>query len=73
VYLIDPTLRREFQTLAFRVVTPHPSTIEWQVNGRSVGASSSDSPLMWPLSPGTHRITARDDRGNVAEGSVTVK
>jgi hypothetical protein len=73
VYLIDPTLRREFQTLAFRAVAAHPTMIDWQVNGRSVGTSSSDSPLMWPLAPGTHRITARDDRGNIAEGSVTVK
>ena len=36
-YLIDPTLRREFQTLPLRVVAASPGTIEWQVAGRVVG------------------------------------
>jgi penicillin-binding protein 1C len=73
VYLIDPTLRRDFQTLALRVVTAQPATIEWAVGGRVVGRSSSDTPLQWPLTPGAHRITARDERGRVAESSVVVK
>jgi penicillin-binding protein 1C len=73
VYFIDPTLRREFQTLALRVVTPHPATIEWQINGQTVGTSSSESPLAWPLAPGKHAIIARDDRGNVAETDVIVR
>jgi len=72
-YLIDPTLRREFQTLPLRVVATTPSTIEWQVAGRVVGTSSSEAALMWPLTPGVHRITARDERGRVAESSVVVK
>ena len=50
-YLIDPTLRREFQTLPLRVVAATPGTIEWQVAGRVVGSSSSEAALMWPLSP----------------------
>ena len=73
VYFIDPTLRREFQTLALRVVSPQPATIEWQVNGQTVGTSSSEIPLAWPLVPGKHAITARDARGNVAQTAVTVK
>jgi membrane carboxypeptidase/penicillin-binding protein PbpC len=72
-YLIDPTLRREFQTLPLRVVAASPSTIEWQVAGRVVGSSSSETALMWPLTPGVHKITARDERGRVAESSVVVK
>jgi penicillin-binding protein 1C len=72
-YLIDPTLKREFQTLPLRVVAASPSTIEWQVAGRVVGSSSSETALMWPLTPGVHRITARDERGRVAESSVVVK
>ncbi len=72
-YLIDPTLRREFQTLPLRVVATTPGTIEWQVAGRVVGTSSSEAALMWPLSPGVHRITARDERGRVAESSVVVR
>jgi penicillin-binding protein 1C len=73
VYFIDPTLRREFQTLALRAVTTQPATIEWQINGRVVGTSSSESPLDWPLVPGTHRISARDERGHVAHASVSIK
>ena len=72
-YLIDPTLRREFQTLPLRVVAAAPGTIEWQVAGRVVGSSSSETALMWPLTPGVHKITARDERGRVAESSVVVK
>jgi penicillin-binding protein 1C len=73
VYFIDPTLRREFQTLALRAMTARPGSIEWQVGGRVVGTSSSEASLPWPLSPGTHRIIARDDRGRVAESSVIVR
>ena len=62
VYLIDPTLRREFQTLALRVVTAQPVTIEWAVGGRVIGTSSSETPVQWPLTPGSHRITARRTR-----------
>jgi penicillin-binding protein 1C len=72
-YLIDPTLRREFQTLPLRVVAATPGTIEWQVAGRVVGSLSSEAALMWPLTPGVHRITARDERGRIAESSVVVK
>ena len=72
-YLIDPTLRREFQTLSLRVVAATPGTIEWQVAGRVVGTSSTETALMWPLTPGVHRITARDEHGRVAESSVVVK
>ena len=72
-YFIDPTLRREFQTLALRVVTSAPGTIEWTIDDRPLGTSSSDAALEWPLAPGRHRISARDHRGRVAEASVVVK
>jgi membrane carboxypeptidase/penicillin-binding protein PbpC len=47
--------------------------IEWTVNGRAVGTSDSDKPLQWPLSPGTHRIVAADDRGRSAETTILVR
>jgi membrane carboxypeptidase/penicillin-binding protein PbpC len=72
-YFIDPTLRREFQTLSLRVLTAAPGTIEWHVDDRALGSSSSETGLSWPLVPGTHRITARDGHGRVAESSVVVK
>jgi penicillin-binding protein 1C len=72
-YLIDPTLRRDFQTLSLRVVAPAPTTVEWTVNGTRVGVGSSESALEWPLRAGQHRIAARDSAGRVAESSITVK
>ena len=72
-YFIDPTLRREFQSLSLRAVTSDPGPIEWQVGGRTLGTVPSDQPLAWPLTPGAHRIAARDARGRVAESSVVVK
>jgi penicillin-binding protein 1C len=72
-YLIDPTLRPEFQTLPLRVVSASPTRIEWSINGNAVGVTSSESPLEWKLEPGQHHIVARDIRGNVAESVVTVR
>ena len=72
-YLIDPTLRREFQTLPLRVVAPSPTTIEWSVNGAAVGKTSSEKVLEWPLRAGSHRITARDAAGRTVESTVTVR
>jgi penicillin-binding protein 1C len=72
-YLIDPTLRRDFQTLSLRVVAPAPTTIEWTVNGARVGISSSEAAMEWLLRPGQHRIAARDSAGHVVESQVTVR
>jgi membrane carboxypeptidase/penicillin-binding protein PbpC len=72
-YLIDPTLRPEFQTLSLRAVAARPGRIEWRVNGRTVGSSSSESPFHWPLRPGTHRIAVRDEAGRTAETTITVR
>jgi penicillin-binding protein 1C len=71
-YRIDPTLRREFQTLPLRVVAAAPMNIEWSVNGVKVGESSSESGLGWVLRPGRHTIAARDPHGQVAESTITV-
>jgi penicillin-binding protein 1C len=72
-YLIDPTLRPEFQTLPLRVVSASPTRVEWSVNGSRLGEASSESPLEWRLRPGRHSIVARDARGNVAESVVVVR
>jgi penicillin-binding protein 1C len=72
-YMIDPTLRREFQTLPLRALTSAPGEIEWQIAGRILGTSSSEAALDWPLTPGTHRIIAKDERGRIAESVVVVK
>ena len=72
-YLIDPTLRREFQTLPLRVVATRPTSIEWRVNGELLGTASSESGFEWPLRPGRHRITARAAGGGSAESAITVR
>jgi penicillin-binding protein 1C len=73
VYLVDPTLRREFQALPLRVVTSRPGRISWSIDGRPLGSSHSDAALMWPLATGSHRIAATDEHGRRAEATVVVK
>jgi len=73
-YLIDPTLRSSFQTLALRAsADPAAGSIEWSIDGRSVGTSHPDRPLRWPLSPGLHHVVAADSRGWIAEARIVVK
>ena len=72
-YLIDPTLRREFQTLSLRVIAPGPGQIHWSINGQPIGAGGADAKIHWPLVPGRHRILARDDAGRTAESHVFVR
>jgi len=72
-YLIDPTLRREFQTLSLRAITERRVRLEWHVDALLVGSSSSESALEWPLAPGTHVIGVRDQDGRVAEAKIVVK
>ena len=63
-YLIDPTLRRQYQTLRLRADAA--SRVQWRVNDRPVGAE-------WPLVPGAHMITAIDERGRRDSVKIVVK
>ena len=72
-YLLDPTLRREFQTLPLRVVAATSGPIDWSVSGQVVGSANADAALDWPLAKGHHRIVARDRQGRTAETTVTVR
>ena len=72
-YLIDPTLRREFQTLALRALAETPGPIDWLLDGKPLGTAPAGSALEWPLTPGTHRFTARDARGNTADALIVVR
>ena len=74
IYLIDPTLRGQYQALALRAAADaHAGTIEWAIDGNRLGASRADQPLQWPLASGAHRISARDQIGRVAEVTIVVK
>jgi penicillin-binding protein 1C len=72
-YLIDPTLRPEFQTLPLRASTDGGGSIEWRINGKTAGRSAADEPLMWSLRPGRHVVSAHDGRGRIAEAAILVK
>lgn len=72
-YLLDPTLRREFQALPLRATTDAAGPVEWRVDGRRVGAAPADAAIEWPLAVGTHVITARDAAGRTAEAHVVVR
>ena len=63
-FLIDPTLRREYQTLRLRASAA--SRVNWQVNGQAV-------PAEWPLQPGRHTVTAVDARGRRDSVEIFVK
>lgn len=71
-YLIDPTLRMEFQTLPLRVVGAS-GRVEWSVNDRRLGPASGADGMSWPLQPGKHLVRAKDARGRVAEAAILVK
>jgi penicillin-binding protein 1C len=74
VYLIDPTLRSQYQALPLRAAADaHAGMIEWAIDGSRLGTSHADEPLQWPLAPGAHRISARDELGRVAAVDIVVK
>jgi penicillin-binding protein 1C len=72
-YMIDPTLRAEFQTLPLRASGVQGGDVYWSVDGIEAGRSTSDAPFHWPLAVGPHTITARDTRGRTAEVSILVR
>ena len=71
-YLIDPTLRMEFQTLPLRAIGSS-GRVEWTVNGRRLDAGPDDHGVSWPLERGKYQVRARDARGRVVEASIIVK
>ncbi|HEX2062135.1 MAG TPA: penicillin-binding transpeptidase domain-containing protein, partial [Thermoanaerobaculia bacterium] len=63
-YLIDPTLRREFQTLRLRADSA--TSVAWRINGRPVNDE-------WPLQRGRHVVSAVDASGKRDEVRIFVK
>lgn len=64
-YLIDPTLRMQYQTVRLRADAT--SRVEWRVNDRRIAGNE------WSLVPGRHRITAIDARGQRDSVEILVK
>jgi len=74
IYLIDPTLRAEFQTLPLRATLARGAgLVAWSVDGHFVGAADSDVPVMWPLSSGRHRVEVHDGAGHSDEVAIVVR
>ena len=73
VFLIDPTLRPEFQALAFRATGTDGNDVSWTVDGRAIGAARADQPVLWPLERGSHVASVRDGLGRTAVVSFVVK
>jgi membrane carboxypeptidase/penicillin-binding protein PbpC len=73
VYLRDPTLRGEFQSLALRAMAASPeSVLRWEVDGQPVGTSRSGA-LDWPLRTGTHTIVVSDAQGQQDRTTIVVR
>ena len=73
VFLIDPTLRSEFQTLSFVARGGAPGELEWSVNDRVLQKSSRENPPRWALVPGRHTIGVRDATGRRASITIEVR
>ena len=72
VYLIDPTLRAEYQTLPLRA-TGAAETLTWRVDGVDVGTTTSGVALDWPLRPGRHAVTVTSSSGETDTATIAVK
>jgi penicillin-binding protein 1C len=64
-YLIDPTLRMQYQTVRLRAEAASP--VQWRVNDRRIAGSE------WSLVPGRHTITAIDATGRRDTVQILVK
>jgi penicillin-binding protein 1C len=73
VFLIDPTLRAEFQAVPLRAVGAGGGQVSWAVDGRDVGSAGVDGSVLWPLQRGSHVAVVRDARGRSARVSFVVK
>jgi penicillin-binding protein 1C len=72
-YLIDPTLRGDFQTLRLRASGAPDTRLQWRVNGRPLATAAAGEIVRWRLAPGRHRFEVRDDRGRSDATTISVR
>ena len=72
-YLIDPTLRREFQALSLRIMSSSHGAVEWWIDGRPIARTRAEPAGSWSLMPGTHTFVVRDDDGRTARSTIVVR
>lgn len=73
VFLVDPTLRAEYQTLSFVARGGAPGALEWSVDGRPIGQTPRGVPPRWTLERGKHTISVRDAIGTRAAVTIDVR
>lgn len=72
LFLIDPTLRPEFQAVSLSA-RGGSGRLEWFVDGELVGTETDQSRVRWPLTRGRHRVRVRDEAGRTAETTIEVR
>lgn len=72
-FLIDPTLRREFQALPLRAVSASAQQLAWEIDGKPARQSGGQQAPSWILLPGRHTFVVRDDAGRTATSTVVVR
>ena len=73
VFLFDPTLRPEFQTLAFDARGGAPGALQWFVDGTPAPGARDDGSVRWPLRRGRHDVVVRDAEGHSAMTRIEVR
>ena len=73
LFLLDTTLRREFQSVALAARGGTPGPLEWFVDEQSFGIDRGGAPLRWPLARGRHHIEVHDRAGHSATTSIDVR
>jgi penicillin-binding protein 1C len=73
VYMRDPTLREDYQTLPLRAVAEARAQLTWLVDGRRVGSAGAEGAVQWPLQEGAHTIAVVDERGRYDQATIVVK
>jgi penicillin-binding protein 1C len=73
LFLLDPTLRPEFQTVALAARGGAPGPLTWSVDGSPLGVDTRDNRLHWPLARGRHHIVVRDADGRSAQTVIDVR
>jgi len=72
VFMLDPTLRPEFQTLTF-AARGGDGPLQWSVDGRALRTDERGDPERWPLAPGRHDVVGRDATGATAIARIDVR
>lgn len=73
LFLLDPTLRAEYQSVPLSARGGAAGPLEWFVDGVPVGRDGRDGQLRWSLIRGRHSIVVKDLEGRSASTYVDVR